>query len=115
AGAAPLYLLQPGRLTTPEQLERLGVGIASVKGVAAVKVAPLAEGESGCPALRVTSNDGSDLREPIAVVAAQQGVLLTELHMVRPTLEQVFMRVIQNEGGGSAVGVGQAGEAGAAA
>ena len=92
AAAQPGYLVQPGRLTTPEQREQLAVAIAGLPGVATVKVDE-ALGQGG---LRVVVTDGGgDLREPIAVLAAQQGVLLTELHMLRPSLEQVFLRVTQ--------------------
>jgi ABC-2 type transport system ATP-binding protein len=90
--AQPGYLVQPGRLTMPEQVAQFAAALAQLPGVAAVN-ADAALGQGG---LRVVPTGvGDDLREPIAVLAAQQGVLLTELHMLRPTLEQVFMRVIQ--------------------
>lgn len=92
ASARPGYLVLPGRLTSPEQLEQLAVAIAGLEGVSGVAT----DTTLGPGGLRVSSvENGSDLREPIAVVAAQQGVLLTELQMLRPSLEQVFMRVIQ--------------------
>lgn len=97
--AQPAYLVLPGRLTTPEQLELLAVGISQIKGVSGVNV----DSTLGGKGLRVVASEGGgegDLREAIAVLAAQQGVLLTELHMLRPTLEQVFMRVIQEGGAG---------------
>jgi hypothetical protein len=38
--------------------------------------------------------DAADLREPIARAAAGSGLLVRELSRARPTLEQVFMNVI---------------------
>ena len=88
-GGQPGYIVQAGRLTTPEQVERLRATLAALPGVAAVNP----EVAAGLGGLRVVPGQSAgDLREPIAVAAAQQGVLLTELHMLRPSLEQVFMR-----------------------
>lgn len=90
----PGYLVQPGRLTTSEQMVQFAATIAGLPGVSSV----LADETLDKGGLRVVPlPDCGDLREPIAVAAAQQGVLLTELHMIRPTLEQVFMRVTQQE------------------
>lgn len=92
ASAQPGYLVLPGRLTSAEQLEQLAVAIAGLPGVSGVA----ADATLGAGGLCVSATEsGGDLREPIAVIAAQQGVLLTELQMLRPSLEQVFMRVIQ--------------------
>lgn len=98
-GGQPGYIVQPGRLTTPEQVERLRATLAALPGVLAVNP----EVSAGLGGLRVVPDQRSgDLREQIAVAATQQGVLLTELHMLRPSLEQVFMRVTEVAGGGVA-------------
>lgn len=88
----PGYVVLPGRLTSKEQGAGLAASLASLPGVLAVNP----DETAGPGGLRVVPDTrGVDLREPIAVAAAQQGVLLTELHMIRPTLEQVFMRVTE--------------------
>jgi len=96
ASGEGVYLAQPGRLTTPEQIEQLAIAVGGLPGVAQVSLESLPGG--AVKGLRVRGGAPGaegDLREAIAVTAAQRGVLLTELHMVRPTLEQVFMRVTQ--------------------
>src|SRR5262249_51256361 len=97
--AKPGYLVLPGRLTSKEQGDGFKAALGALPGVVSVQQ----DDTAGTGGLRVgPDNSAADLRESIAVAAAQQGVLLTELHMIRPSLEQVFMRVTQDGEGGAA-------------
>ncbi|MBY0309084.1 MAG: ABC transporter ATP-binding protein [Phycisphaerales bacterium] len=101
----PGYLVLPGRLTTPEQALRFAEALRAIPGVSAVE----SDASTGPGGLRVLpAPHAPDLREPIAVLAAQQGLLLTELHMLRPSLEEVFMRITQPREASAAAAAGDA-------
>jgi ABC-2 type transport system ATP-binding protein len=105
ADGSPAELVAPLRTAAPYRVEvqATAVGAASEKlaklpGVASVAVEQTGAGEGDWARLKLSPNGtATDLRASISRVAAESGLLLRELTRETPTLEQVFLRVIEAE------------------
>jgi ABC-2 type transport system ATP-binding protein len=110
ADGAPADLLARLRESSPYvvEVETSAAEIARqvlsrVSGVATVEIAQAGAGmgttsplSAGWARLTVTSTTGAiDLREPLAVAAAGAQLTVRELHRESPTLEQLFLQVIE--------------------
>jgi hypothetical protein len=72
--------------------------LEQVLGVASVTVQRSADGRDSATLARfsiVPHAGAPDLRQPIARACEGAGLLVSELHRVAPTLEQVFLSVIE--------------------
>jgi len=47
--------------------------------------------------LHVIGREGADLRQEIAVLFQKQGILLRRMEAIRPSLEDVFVSLIEKE------------------
>lgn len=94
--AAP-YIVEV-RPPAPGGAQAAGAFLAGVRGVATAQAAGEAGGGDGWSTWRVTARpEAGDLRETIASAAAARGVLIRELRRETPTLERVFLQLIDAE------------------
>ncbi len=109
-----IMIISHGRLVasdTAENLTALLSGTATLRvaarcgeeemrrvlsGVEGVRQTERADAEDGEHALRLTPEEGQDVREKVFDAFAAAGVPLTELHMEKASLEDVFLELTQD-------------------
>ena len=64
-------------------------------------------GEEGLHAFTVAAEEGQDVREAIYRAFSREGVPLTELYRAKASLEDVFLELTQDAGGGDEAGPGE--------
>ncbi len=98
--------------TSPAGRERIHRALAGLPGVVSVQLSGEGSNEQWSRFVVTPTREVSDVREPIGITLSGMGVVCRELRKAEPTLEQVFMRVIEGDekrvaaeagiGGGSA-------------
>ena len=83
---------------TPGGRERVHRALAATPGVLSVQLSGEGTDESWARFVVTPKPDQGDLREPIARAVGVLGVVCRELRRAQPTLEQVFMRVVESDG-----------------
>ena len=109
-----IMIISHGRLVasdTAENLTALLSGTATLRvaarcgeeemrrvlsGVEGVRQTERADAEDGEHALRLTPEEGQDVREKVFDAFAAAGVPLTELHVEKASLEDVFLELTQD-------------------
>jgi ABC-2 type transport system ATP-binding protein len=82
------------RYTLEVDCDGIEPALREVKGIGAIQSAPL---EGRWRRVTVTGNDrADDLREPIAAALARAGCSARELHQETPSLEHLFMQMVED-------------------
>jgi ABC-2 type transport system ATP-binding protein len=82
---------------SPSGREKVHRALAGLPGIVSVQLSGEGTNDQWARFVVTPAPEVGDVREPIARAVASLGVVCRELHRSEPTLEQVFMRVIESD------------------
>jgi ABC-2 type transport system ATP-binding protein len=95
--------------TSPGGREKIHRALAALPGVVSVQLSGEASNDQWTRFVVTPTSEVSDVREPIGLTLSSMGIPCRELRKAEPTLEQVFMRVIESDAGTATLRVAPSG------